>query len=309
MKALTLEQFINRAKNIHNNQYEYPNQEFINTKKKVKIFCKKGNHFFHQQPSIHLLGKGCKKCSLRKTKSKFLEEAFLKYKNRFTYDLNNYKFSTSKIKILCNDCKYTFETKSINHLVAKNGCPQCAKKQAKENITKSFESFKKLSIERNGDIFNFITLELPFKRKSLISVICKFCNNTFISHANNILNKSGCPSCSHNSKHPNTEGFIYQLYYDGHPILYVGITTCTLKIRLRRHIDAVKYKKSNTKLYHFLKDKDLKLLSIKEVDRGKAYELAKKEDFWINKLNTKYPLGLNKNRGGSGLNLKYIKNE
>ena len=85
------------------------------------------------------------------------------------------------------------------------------------------------------------------------------------------------------------------------------MTTCSLKTRLRRHKDAIIYKKSNTVLFKYLENLDLNLLTIKKLDEGKACELAEKEEYWINKLQTRIPLGLNKNKGGSGLNLKNIK--
>jgi len=265
----------------------------------------KNNHFFKQLPSTHLLGKGCKNCSLRKTKEQFLEQAIEKYGDRFMYNLEEYEHTTSKIKITCNDCNHQFKSKAIAHLLARNGCPECAKKQAHNKTRKSFESFLNKSIERNGNIFTFEVVEFPFSRKGKLKVTCNQCSNIFESNANNILNKTGCPSCSHNSKHPDTEGFVYQLTYSGEVIPYVGITTTTLKKRLQRHKDAVVYKKNNTMLYNYLKDKDMKFLSMVQLDVGKAYQLAEKEDYWIDVLGTKYPSGLNKNKGGSGLNLKY----
>ena len=306
MKALTLNEFIYKSKVIHGDKYEYPSQEFKNTKTKIKILCKNCNSYFYQIPSSHLLGKGCKKCSSRKPKELFIKQCFEKHGNNFIYDLKNYENSYSKINIKCLKCCFEFTTTCVSHLLSKNGCPKCSRIIANNLITKSFESFKNKSIYLNGDIFNFKILENPFNRKSNIEVTCKLCDNIFISYANNILNKHGCPSCSHNSKNPNTEGFIYELIYNNIPIKYVGITTCSLKTRLRRHKEAIKYGKSSSKLYNLLKDKNLELLDINKLETCKASELAEKEDYWINKLNTKYPYGLNKNKGGSGLNLKYI---
>lgn len=307
MRKLSFEEFKNKAEKIHKAVYLYSGDDYVNTKIKITIFCTKGLHYFKQLPSTHLLGKGCKNCSLRKTKEQFLNEAISIFGNRFEYDLSNYETSTSKIEIKCNDCDFVFKAQANWHLLAKNGCKKCCLEQARTNIRKSFDSFLQKSIERNGDIFNFKIIEYPFNRKSKLEVNCIFCDNTFPSYANSILNKSGCPSCSHNSKHPDTEGFVYQLTYKNLPIPYIGITTTTLKTRLRRHIDDVKYKKNNTKLNLFLRDKDLKHLSIIELEKSKAILLADKENFWIEKNQTKYPNGLNINKGGSGLNLKYIK--
>ena len=41
MNKLTFLEFTKRAKIIHNESYLYPEQAFINTKTKIKIFCKR----------------------------------------------------------------------------------------------------------------------------------------------------------------------------------------------------------------------------------------------------------------------------
>lgn len=309
MKRMTFDEFVSKSKSIHQDIYSYPLQEYVNNKTKVKIYCKRCKCYFNQLPCTHLRGKGHKNCSLRTTKEKFESDCILKYKNRFKYDLSSFEKITSKISIICNDCKHKYVQKAIDHLNARNGCPKCAIQQARCNIRKSFNSFWKESINRNGDIFEFDIVEIPFSRKSKLNVLCKYCGNNFESCANYILNKTGCPSCSHNSKHPDTLGYVYQLYYDSEPIKYIGITTSTLKTRLKRHLDVVKYKKVNTKIYNFLKDKDLSKLSIVEIEKTKAKHLANREQYWMEKLNTIFPNGFNKNKGGSGLNLKYINNE
>ncbi len=306
-KRMKLHEFIAKSKLIHGDKYEYPDQVFKNTKTKVQIYCKQGSHFFWQLPNVHLLGKGCKSCSKRKTKEEFLAEMESKYGSKFTYDLTSYATAYSEISVTCNDCLTSFTTKVVNHCVARNGCPNCAKEQAKNNIRKSFESFLAKSKQKNGDVFDFEVIETPFHRKSKLAVTCKMCLNQYESYANNILNKIGCPSCSLHSKHPDTEGFVYELLYDGIPINYIGITTRTLAKRLSRHKDAVRDKRKNTPVVSFLRGRDLRLLTIQEICKGKACELADLEAFWISEKSTKFPEGLNKSKGGAGLHIKHVK--
>lgn len=63
---LTQEEFIDRAKIIHNNKYNYNLVNYINAKIKVKIICIK-HGVFAQTPDAHLQGFGCRKCSINKS--------------------------------------------------------------------------------------------------------------------------------------------------------------------------------------------------------------------------------------------------
>ena len=54
MKKLTTEQFIEKAKSIHGNKYDYSSVEYKNIRTDVKIFCKKSQKYFYQLPANHL---------------------------------------------------------------------------------------------------------------------------------------------------------------------------------------------------------------------------------------------------------------
>lgn len=63
--SLDNEEFIKRAKLIHNNKYDYSKVEYVNLEKKVTIICPIHGEF-QQQPSVHLNTKGCPKCKSSK---------------------------------------------------------------------------------------------------------------------------------------------------------------------------------------------------------------------------------------------------
>ena len=58
---LTTNKFIEKAKNIHGDKYDYSLVNYINNNDKVTIICKKHNTFL-QSPTTHLSGAGCSKC-------------------------------------------------------------------------------------------------------------------------------------------------------------------------------------------------------------------------------------------------------
>lgn len=80
--------FIEKAKKIHGNKYNYIYVDYKNARTKVKIFCSTHN-IFEQTPNKHLKGQGCPHCasSLGELKiRKFLEDMeipFISKKNFF----------------------------------------------------------------------------------------------------------------------------------------------------------------------------------------------------------------------------------
>lgn len=63
-KSLSLEEFINKANQIHDNKYEYNQIEYINAQSKISITCPI-HGIFYQTPNKHIHGSkpnGCPKC-------------------------------------------------------------------------------------------------------------------------------------------------------------------------------------------------------------------------------------------------------
>jgi hypothetical protein len=68
-KSLTTEEFINAAKKIHGDKYDYSHVSYINSSTKVCIICPKHGEFW-QNPYHHLNGEGCPKCNYSKLEEK-----------------------------------------------------------------------------------------------------------------------------------------------------------------------------------------------------------------------------------------------
>lgn len=58
---LTTEEFIEKAKQIHGNKYDYSKTEYVNTRAKLSIKCPR-HGIFMQTPHSHLSGDGCPIC-------------------------------------------------------------------------------------------------------------------------------------------------------------------------------------------------------------------------------------------------------
>ena len=59
---LTTSDFIERAKKVHDNKYDYSKVDYVNAKEKVCIICKEHGEFW-QSPTHHLNTCGCPKCN------------------------------------------------------------------------------------------------------------------------------------------------------------------------------------------------------------------------------------------------------
>jgi len=133
-----LNEFINRANKVHNNKYDYSKVNFNITKDIITIICNEHNEF-QQQVMMHLLGRGCSKCSQRYN---YTTEEYInlcKERNSYDYDYSKVKYITSDndIILICNKPNHgEFTTRASSHLSKGVGCPKCKNKT--ENILYNF---------------------------------------------------------------------------------------------------------------------------------------------------------------------------
>ena len=68
LKKSNTKEFINKARKIHGNRYDYSETDYKNNSTKIIIICKKHGKFF-KTPNSHLFNQGCPKCSHKISKS------------------------------------------------------------------------------------------------------------------------------------------------------------------------------------------------------------------------------------------------
>ena len=90
----TKEEFINEAKKIHGDKYDYSKVEYKTARKKVCIICPEHGEFW-QKPDSHLRGNGCPKCSLHRSYRYTTEEFIGKAK-----EIHGNKYDYSKVKYI-----------------------------------------------------------------------------------------------------------------------------------------------------------------------------------------------------------------
>jgi len=84
---LDITRFINLASISHENRYDYSISEYVNSRSKVKILCKK-HGIFEQLANNHLQGHGCKLCDRSKSEiyiENYLTSRDIKFKTEFKF--------------------------------------------------------------------------------------------------------------------------------------------------------------------------------------------------------------------------------
>ena len=105
-KKLTTEEFIERAKKIHGDTYDYSLVEYKGALDKVRIICKI-HGLFEQRPASHLNGHGCHICGKelvgrkRISNEEFIDRANEIHKGLYDYNLVNIDGSESVATIIC----------------------------------------------------------------------------------------------------------------------------------------------------------------------------------------------------------------
>ena len=116
--------FIEDAKRIHGDKYDYSKVKYVTNQTKVEIICPI-HGLFYQTPAAHLHG-GCIKCAQEKrwlSFEEFYTRAIAVWGDTYTYLENTYKNMTTKMSIVC-PVHGVFEQLPTRH-VAGNGCPKC----------------------------------------------------------------------------------------------------------------------------------------------------------------------------------------
>ena len=131
---LTTEEYISKAKQIHNNIYDYSITHYSGSHKKLKIICPIHGEF-EIIAKDHLNGQGCGKCKSIKlwnsrgriTTNEFIEKYYNKFpqnQNKLLFDDSYYINNKTKITV---KCVYHGEFEiTPNNLMLGRGCSLCS---------------------------------------------------------------------------------------------------------------------------------------------------------------------------------------
>lgn len=219
---LTTDEFIQRAKEIHGNKYDYSKVNYINSQTDVCIICKEHGEFF-QKPVSHFKGHGCRKCAgtFPLTNEEFIQKANDVHNNKYDYSLVDIINTKTKVCIICPEHREFLQT-PCDHL-AGHGCPKCG------NVyNPTTEEFVERAIKIHGNKYDYSKVNYVNKRTN-VCIICPE-HGEFWQTPGGHLNGQGCPFCAGHIQY-STESFIEKAKevhgnrYDYSKVQYINYKT------------------------------------------------------------------------------------
>ena len=194
----TTEWFINEAKRVHGNKYDYSKVKYINAKTKVCILHPKYGEFW-QLPYAHLKGQDCSlekgdkvwKTRKRQTTDDFIEKAKQIHSDKYDYSKVAYINPQTKVCIICPE-HGEFWQMPYSHLNG-NGCPMCGKIKLRKKFQLSTDKFIQKAKEIHGDKYDYSKVNYV-NYKTKVEIICPKHGSfwqTPICH----FKCDGCPTC------------------------------------------------------------------------------------------------------------------
>jgi G:T-mismatch repair DNA endonuclease (very short patch repair protein) len=196
--SLTTDDFIKKAQKIHGEIYDYSKVNYINNSMNIIIICKDHGEF-EQQPSNHLMGKGCQICGRERTRQQlslttddFIENATKIHGEIYDYSKVNYINSTTKVNITCKS-HGEFEQTPGHHLMGQ-GCQICGHERIRLHKLSNVEEFIEKAKQIHGNNYDYYKVKYINSTTKVI-ITCKEHSDFNIRPTNHIGSKQGCPEC------------------------------------------------------------------------------------------------------------------
>lgn len=275
-KVIDTESFIEKARKVHGNKYDYSKAEYKNAKSDICIICPTHGEFWQNSHS-HLNGSGCQQCgrnSQIKKRSLSYEEFICKARQvhgcKYDYSKVEYKNYNTDICIIC-PIHGEFWQSPRKHLSG-HGCRKCA-----GNEVLTTNDFINKAMDVHGNKYKYLKSEYTTSSKKLV-VTCQK-HGDFLITPNNHLRGKGCPICKESSLErkvrifleDNNIEYFYQKKFDW---LGVGRNSQKIDFYLPKHNIAIECQgEQHFKEVSFgCKDKNLvakNFKRIKELDQNK----------------------------------------
>ena len=201
MRKLTTEEFIEKAREVHGDKYDYSKVRYVNSQTKVCIICPEHGEFW-QEANSHLQGSGCSKCCGNNsyTTEEFIEKAREVHGDKYDYSKVEYKGMHKKVCIICPE-HGEFWQKPMLHINQRCGCRLCGYDSVSDKLKSNQELFLERAKEIHGDKYDYSKVRYVNMRTN-VCIIChkkdKYGNEhgEFWQTPNSHLNGAGCKKCN-----------------------------------------------------------------------------------------------------------------
>jgi len=246
-QQLTTEEFVEKAKSIHGDWYDYSKVIYNKSIKPVIITCPDHGDF-KITPNSHLSGSRCSKCARvsigtthrAKAALKFEGNARAKHGNKYDYSKVVYDDSKSPIIIGCPE-HGDFLQKPTEHL-AGHGCGKCSK-----TYRLTSEEFLEEAKFIHDDKYDY-SKSIFVNNDTKLTITCPE-HGDFVQKPSKHLRGQGCRSCRNTGIHWNSfrnmseedisqQGVLYviRIFNDTEDIIKIGMTKRSVKLRYGNYL-------------------------------------------------------------------------
>ena len=201
-KALTQQQFIDKATKLHNNKYSYDKTIYIRSAQKIIVTCP-----FHGDFTVtannHVSQSnlcGCPECggSKKLSSAEFIQRANEAHSNKYDYTKMVYGGTQKHITIICP--KHGEFTQTPTRHMQGRGCQKCGGTQL-INITTAIE---KAALVHDGR-YTYDLIPSNARYTDVVPIVCPKHKVFYIPMKFHINRLWGCPSCACRSSAPEQE--------------------------------------------------------------------------------------------------------
>ncbi len=194
----TQEEFLEKAKLVHGDYYDYNNSVYVNKEHKIKITCPKHGEII-QSAGEHMRGRGCNECGNIRSGEKQSKgfDYFLKRANEthgyssYTYYPDEYIGMNQKIRINC--VKHGEFIQNAGSHVHRQGCKQCALDNVRQTKDKMIET----AIKNYGSTYDYSLIpEGVLENKKKYTFICENGHHVQQKPTHHINNGNQCAICN-----------------------------------------------------------------------------------------------------------------
>ena len=192
--------FIEKARAVHGDRYDYGKVVYVRVRDKVVITCKRHGDF-EQRACNHLTGGGCSKCSGKHQHStaEWIIEAKKTHGDRYDYSKVVYVRAHDRVIITCKE-HGDFEQQPFSHLAGR-GCAKCSGTHQYSTAEWIIEAKK-----THGDRYDY-SKTVYVRRYDRVTVTCKE-HGDFEQVAAEHARGNGCSKCSGKHQHSTAEWII-----------------------------------------------------------------------------------------------------
>lgn len=187
-------EFIEKARKIHGDKYQYDESTYKNNKIPIKIICPEHGEFW-QAASDHLKGYGCSKCSkkYKPTTEEWVAKAAPIYNYKYDYSKVKYIDNKTPVTIICPE-HGEFYSIPNNHIKGISGCPKCRNIKIGERCRSTTEDFIKKARIIHGNKYDYSKVEY-IKKDIPVIIVCQE-HGEFYQLPRVHLRGSGCQACN-----------------------------------------------------------------------------------------------------------------